>query len=141
MIEDLRGTNNWTPGGRKYDNGKPPLSWIPRRANEEEAKVLASGAAKYARWNWAEGMAWSRLLDAAMRHIGAYADGENLDGETGLSHLAHARCCLGFLLDYEVEHPELDDRRPRTNMSSLRPPLADEAMQGGLSQLSLFTKL
>lgn len=110
--------------GLKYDSGKPPLSLISRRANEEEAKVLAFGANKYARWNWANGIAWSRILDAALRHIGAFADGENFDAETGLSHLAHARCCLGFLLDYEKEHPELDDRRPRSKRLLL--PVTDD---------------
>lgn len=97
--------------GTKYDEGKFPLSYISRRANEQESRVLLFGASKYARWNWAKGMAWSRLLDAALRHITAYADGEDVDPETGISHLAHARCDLGFLLDYEVSHPELDDRR------------------------------
>jgi hypothetical protein len=97
----------------KKDAGKAPLSLIPRRALEGEAQVLAFGASKYKAWKWAEGMEWSRLLDAAMRHVAAFADGENVDAESGLSHLAHARCCLGFLLDYEVEHPELDDRRKR----------------------------
>lgn len=97
--------------GTKHDEGKPPLSFISRRANEQEARVLLFGANKYARWNWAKGMAWSRLLDAAMRHLAAYSDGEDFDPETGISHLAHVRCCVGFLLDYEVNHPEFDDRR------------------------------
>ena len=100
--------------GLKFDKGKPPISWISRRANEQEAFVLAFGAEKYERWNWSKGMSWSRLLDAALRHLLAYADGENTDAESGLSHLAHARCDIGMLLDYEVEHPELDDRRPRS---------------------------
>ena len=127
MIEDLRGYNNWTPeskggvkpGGLKYDQDKPPMSLIPYRANLEEAKVLAFGAKKYSAWNWSEGILWSRVLSAAMRHLGAYADGQNLDPETGLRHLAHARCCLGFLRDYEVLHPELDDRRPRKQPEQL----------------------
>lgn len=99
--------------GNKFDSGKPPLSLIPRLAQEEEAMVLAFGGKKYEYWNWAKGMQWSRLIDAAQRHMLAYADGEDVDPESGLSHLAHARCCLGFLIDYRKEHPELDDRRKR----------------------------
>lgn len=98
--------------GYKKDEDKPPLALISRRAMEEEAKVMAFGATKYAAWNWAQGMSWMRVLSAAMRHLAAYADGETLDPETGLSHIAHARCCTAFLLDYEKHHPELDDRRP-----------------------------
>jgi len=45
-----------------------------------------------------------------MRHIAAYNEHENKDPESGLSHLAHAACCLLFLLEYEDTHPELDDR-------------------------------
>jgi hypothetical protein len=104
---------------KKFDSGKPPLSLIPRRANEEEAKVLDFGRQKYGAWNWAKGMDWSRLVDAGMRHMTAFADGEDVDPESGLSHLAHARACLGFLLDYEKEHPELDDRRKRVNRGGI----------------------
>lgn len=100
--------------GLKFDDGKPPLSLISRRANEQEARVLDFGRRKYNSWNWSLGMQWSRVLDAVMRHVAAYADGETFDPESGLSHLAHARCGLGFLLDYEESHPELDDRRPRS---------------------------
>lgn len=99
--------------GVKHDREKPPMALIPRAAMEAEAHVLAFGKAKYGAWNWAGGMEWSRLLDAALRHIYAYADGETNDPESGLNHLAHARCCLGFLLDYVESHPQLDDRRTR----------------------------
>ena len=37
-------------------------------------------------------------------------DGEDKDPESGLSHLAHAACCIMFLLEFEKTHPELDDR-------------------------------
>ena len=98
------------PGGTKHDAGKPPISLISSKAILEEAKVMAYGEKKYGRDNWRKGFAYSRLLDAALRHILSYNDGEDLDSETGISHLAHARCCLGFLIEQEVTHPELDDR-------------------------------
>ena len=94
----------------KLDSGKAPLGLIPQSALIEEAYVLGFGETKYGRHNWRKGLEWSRLLDAAMRHIIAFNDGENFDPETGLHHLAHARCCLGFLIEYETTHPELDDR-------------------------------
>lgn len=96
--------------GQKLDKGKAPISLINRRAIEEEAQVMAFGAKKYAAHNWRKGIAASRLLDAALRHIFAYADGENNDPETGLSHLAHARCCLAFQIDLQHTMPHLDDR-------------------------------
>lgn len=68
---------------------------------------MAFGADKYGRNNWRKGLHYSRLIDAAMRHILAFADGEDSDPETGLSHAAHARCCLGMLL---AMPKEWDDR-------------------------------
>ena len=55
-------------------------------------------------------MQWSRVIDATLRHIHKFNKGEDNDVDSGLSHLAHARCNLAFLLDYTQNHPELDDR-------------------------------
>ncbi len=97
----------------KFDDGKAPLSLLPRRALEEEALVLAHGAKKYGTHNWRKGMKFSRLADACLRHIYAFLDGEDKDEESGLSHLAHARCCLAFLLEYEGRRLGTDDRFAR----------------------------
>ena len=94
----------------KFDACKPPLGLISRTALEEEAKVMAFGAQKYGRDNWRAGMDFSRLVDAALRHVYAFADGEDNDKETGLSHLAHARCCMAFLLEFEGKSLGKDDR-------------------------------
>lgn len=96
--------------GVKFDTGKPRLGLIPRSALEAEATVLGFGADKYGVYNWRKGMDWMRLVDAALRHIYAFADGETFDPESGEHHLAHARCCLGFLIEYERSHPEGDNR-------------------------------
>lgn len=74
------------------------------------ARVLQFGAKKYDSHNWRKGLAWSRVYDALQRHLTAWNDGEDPDPETGLSHLAHAGCCIMFLLEYEVTHRDLDDR-------------------------------
>src|SRR5882757_7170258 len=99
-------------GGVKFDQGKAPLSMLPRVALEQEAKVMEFGAKKYGKFNYRKGMKWSRLIDAALRHVYAFADGEDEDPETHLSHLAHARCCLGFLLEYADDNLGEDDRLP-----------------------------
>lgn len=96
--------------GSKFDNGKPDLSLIPAKALTEVATVLGFGALKYGRYNYKEGLAWSRCIAAALRHITSFNDGQDLDLESGKSHIAHAICNLIFLLDYIENHPELDDR-------------------------------
>lgn len=96
----------------KYDrqDGKAPLSMIPRSALELEARVLEFGAKKYSKNNWKKGMEWTRLVDSALRHLTAWNEGEELDPESGLSHLAHAKCCLSFLIEYQTKGLGEDDR-------------------------------
>jgi hypothetical protein len=60
--------------------------------------------------NWRRGMKWRRLIGAALRHLLAFSRGEDLDPETGLSHLAHLGCCTTFLLEYQLTGNGTDDR-------------------------------
>jgi hypothetical protein len=100
--------------GLKFDKGKPPISLLDRHALEQIASVMDFGAHKYGRHNWRGGIKYSRLLDAALRHLMAFNDGEDLDNETKLSHIAHAGCCIMFLLWMEKERKDLDDRYKKT---------------------------
>lgn len=97
-------------GGIKHDQGKVPLELLSTKALREMAKVMDFGRQKYNAHNWRKGIEWSRVIGAALRHLTSFNDGEDRDPETGISHLAHAACCLMFLLEYETEHQELDDR-------------------------------
>ena len=96
----------------KNDEGKRRWELIPVDALEEIIKVLEHGAVKYDDHNWSRGAAWSRYWSATMRHVTAWWWGESNDEETGLSHLAHAGCCIIFLLAYELRDLGDDDRLP-----------------------------
>lgn len=93
----------------KHDSGKPPMSLLPGAALRKIAEVLDFGQQKYSSNNWRKGFKWSRLHDACLRHLTSYQDGERLDPESNLSHLAHAGCMLLFLLQHEVEGLGEDD--------------------------------
>lgn len=110
LYEEWKLTPRPPGGGIKDDAGKPPLGLIPRSAQLREARILAYGEAKYGRHNWRKGMRWSRLGDAAMRHLLAWMDGEDIDPESGEPHLAHLRCCTGFLIEYAEHGLGTDDR-------------------------------
>jgi hypothetical protein len=97
-------------GGTKHDNGKAPMDLLPHESLIEVAKVLGFGEKKYSAGNWAKGISYRRLISAAQRHIGEFNSGVDKDAESGLSHIAHASCCLLFLLYMEQKKPELDDR-------------------------------
>jgi len=97
-------------GAKKFDKGKPPLSRIPYELLEDVAHTLEFGADKYGWHNWKEGMDWSRVLDASLRHINKFARGEDIDEESGLNHLGHAACNIAFLLYYLKNGVGNDDR-------------------------------
>ncbi len=90
--------------GVKFDQDKPQWTLVPFKAFDEVVKVLTIGARKYAPDNWKKvPNARQRYIDAAFRHMSAYAGGEKLDAETGKNHLAHAVCCLLFLLAFDLD--------------------------------------
>lgn len=101
--------------GVKHDSGKVRMELLSPIALEEIAKVMTAGAIKYGDHNWHGGIAWSRVIGALLRHVFAFIRREDNDPETGLSHMAHAGCCILFLLDYIQTHRELDDRYKEPN--------------------------
>ena len=96
--------------GVKFDQDKPRPELIAPELIDALSLVLTYGAKKYADRNWEKGMSWSRPFGALMRHMWAWWKGENKDPETGFSHLAHAACCLMFLITYETRKHTFDDR-------------------------------
>jgi hypothetical protein len=97
-------------GATKYDELKPDYAQLPPTALESVVQVLSFGAAKYEAYNWRKGFKWTRLFSACNRHIFAWLKGEDLDPESGLPHLAHAICCLIFLLEHQLLNLGEDDR-------------------------------
>ena len=86
--------------GIKYDDTKPRYELLPPKPIEDIVKVLTVGARKYSDENWRYvDPLYDRYYAAALRHIQAWRMGEVNDPETGLPHLAHAGCCLIFLME------------------------------------------
>lgn len=96
--------------GVKDDSSKPPMHLIDGYALEQLAMVLAFGAKKYAAHNWRNGLAQTRLISAAMRHLSTFNGGQDTDPETGLHHAAHAMCCCMFMVWMSANKPQFDDR-------------------------------
>ena len=96
--------------GRKDDSEKLPMHLLPPELLNGVASILDFGARKYAPRNWEQGMAWSRVYSAMLRHMLAWWGGEDNDPETGKSHLWHAACCVAFLMAYEQRGVGDDDR-------------------------------
>ena len=106
MEEDEEWNKRMTQG-MKFDGAKHRWSLLPSGTVQQIIAVLEFGAAKYAENNWQHvDRGPERYYDALMRHVHAWRGGETNDPESGLHHLAHAGCCLLFML-------WLDDRGVR----------------------------
>ena len=91
---------------------KPKLSDTPTIGIRELGRVHTMGSLKYGRFNWRDHTVSSSVYyDAAMRHLMAWFEGEDVDPESGIDHRAHVMACMNILMDAE-EHEKLNDNRP-----------------------------
>lgn len=88
--------------------GNLPALQLDNDDYEGVVKVLEFGALKYSPRNWEQGIQYSRVFGAAMRH---YCQRGQLDAETGLPHRHHFLCCYMFLAAYTARgFHDFDDR-------------------------------
>jgi hypothetical protein len=99
-----------TESAKKMDSGKPRVELVSATAMIEIAKVLEFGARKYGDHNWRKGMPWSKVLGSTLRHIFAFMSGEDIDSDSGCSHLSCAMCEIMFLVEYQKLNVGVDDR-------------------------------
>jgi len=111
--------------GRKFDKNKPRLSLVSKVALFKLAEVMTDGEKKYDTHNWRKGFNWSRIADAAERHLSIWIAGQDLDPDSRRSNLAHAMACIMMLLEFEETHKHLDDRYKLSEwlLNKLYPPL------------------
>jgi hypothetical protein len=104
LKQDHVGDDTKMVTGIKHDADKPRFDLIPPLAERAMAEVLTFGAAKYSPDNWRKVEdAIERYTAAALRHINARRSGEYLDPESQKPHMAHAMCCIGYVLELEQE--------------------------------------
>lgn len=83
----------------KNDAGKLRFDLVPTTATIGDAEVFTFGAKVYGERNWEKGIKYSRLYAATLRHLYAWWGGADIDPESGIHHLAHARVNLAMILD------------------------------------------
>lgn len=90
---------------------KVPLGQVCPVAMAHESCAMLDGDIKYGFRNWREKRVVARIyIDAALRHIQSWAEGEETAEDSGVHHLGHARACLGILLDAQETGNLIDDR-------------------------------
>jgi hypothetical protein len=93
---------------------KAPLSVVPMNVVHELGIAMLEGARKYGRHNYREaGVRASVYFDATHRHVNAWWEGEDLDPDSGLSHITKAIATLTVLRDCMMQHKWEDDRPPK----------------------------
>lgn len=104
---------------------KPRLSLVSPHSILYEAMAMQNGAEKYGPYNWRGNAVRADIyVDACMRHLLQWFHGEETAQDSGVHHLAHAKGCLGILID-ALETGNLIDNRP---------PIAD--VSGTIEKLS-----
>jgi len=74
---------------------------------------LAGGGNGYGPFNWREKQVRASIyVDACLRHLMSWIDGEANAADSGVPHLGHAKACLGILAD-AIESGNLVDDRPK----------------------------
>lgn len=92
---------------------KVPFSVLPVPVLAEAATALYEGSRKYGRHNYREiGVRGSVYYDAAIRHLTAWWEGEDIDPDSGLSHITKAIAGLMVLRDCMMTGLWNDDRPP-----------------------------
>lgn len=99
--------------GRKESEGKPCFDSLSPAALLALGEVALVGSAKYGQHNYMNGINYSKLYSALIRHLLKWWGGEERDGVDGQHHLASVAWHALALLHYAL-HPDayggFDDR-------------------------------
>lgn len=110
-MSDTKPTNPKDAQGVK----KFSLSYVSAPVLAEVGVGMTEGGYKYGRHNYrAIGVKSSIYYDATIRHLFQWWEGEDLDPDSGLSHITKAICSLVVLRDAMIQNMLNDDRPPKS---------------------------
>ncbi len=90
---------------------KVSLTKIPPAALAHCADAMMDGTAKYSKYNWREKHVQAEIyVDACLRHLLSWYDGEEVATDSGVHHLGHAMACCAILLDAQANGCMVDNR-------------------------------
>ena len=96
---------------------KAKFSTVPAGVIFDVGLAMLEGAVKYGRHNYRGiGVRSSIYYDAAMGHIADWWEGEDVDPDSGLSHITKAIASLVVLRDAMMQDKLTDDRPPRSKV-------------------------
>lgn len=108
--KDIKDTNPKDAVGIK----KVPFSTVSAPVIAELGLAMLEGDRKYGRHNYrVAGVRASVYYDAMFRHMTSWWEGEDIDEDSGLSHVTKAITCLVVLRDAMINDMWNDDRPPK----------------------------
>lgn len=109
---------------------KVPIHLFPATAILMGCMAFLDGGLKYGRANWRiAGVRASIYYDAANRHLTKWFEGEEIDSDSGLPHLAHAIACIAILIDANCAGKLNDDRMVKGGYIKLLNKLTPEVVR------------
>lgn len=123
-------TNSIRPQQQEYPDNNPktaygakklPLELVPPSAVAALAEAFSDGAKKYGPYNWREkSISSSVYYGAALRHLQAWWDGEDIAEDSGVDHLHHALACVALIIDGKSVGKLNDNRPPKGAASQMQ---------------------
>lgn len=94
---------------------KVSITKFPAAALLHGAHAMGNGAAKYGSYNWrGNPVRASIYVDAAIRHLLAWFEGEEKAADSGVHHLGHALASIAIILDAQETANLINDRPAAT---------------------------
>lgn len=92
---------------------RAPMSVVPMTVLAETGVAMVEGMLKYGRHNYRDaGILSSIYIDAALRHIFKFWEGQDLDPDSTINHITKAIASLIVLRDGFISGNVTDDRPP-----------------------------
>lgn len=123
---------------------KAPLRYVPPALMIEASGPMEDGAIKYGPFNWREyPVEVVTYVEATLRHLFAFLDGQDNAEDSGHSHIGHAIAGLGIIADAKANGTLIDNRyaagpaakmladRDKSDAGKGKPPVVLPACGGG----------
>ena len=89
----------------RFNEGKRKWSLVDFKSLEPMIEALEYGAEKYSPDGWKKGYDKKEILESMMRHIASLMDGEEVDTESGVSHMGHIQVNAMFYNYFNRQKP------------------------------------
>ncbi len=131
LVEELRANPKAVRANpkavRAVADNKPPLDYLEWGVLDSAARVMKSGADKYGRRNYRDTeILASVYVGALLRHVTAWAAGEDIDPDSGQPHLAHVVANCMVVESAGLAGTLVDDRHEKRSAPTyVGPPRSD----------------